>query len=188
MSRKIVIMISGKRCSGKDTIADIFKKQHSANICKTSFGYVMKQDYCKTQQDLVPEQLLDRTIKEKHRCNLIEFAESMKVKNGMDYWAKRCWETNKDNTIILISDWRFLEEYLFFKKLRDKNVINKLITIRINVSEEIKRKRGWIPNPKVDTHRGEIELDSFEDFDYVIRNDGNKNKLKEICNIIDLYN
>lgn len=186
MNRKIVILISGKRCSGKDTVADCIKESNGY-IKKVSFGTIMKMDYCKLKQ-INMDDLKDRMIKEKHRPYLIEFAESQKQKHGMDYWAKRCWsQYHKNNDILLISDWRFLEEYQFFQQLYHDGYIHELKTIRVEASNESKLKRGWKPNPKVDGHRGEVELDSFADFTYVIYNNGTEDELSEACETVDIY-
>jgi phosphomevalonate kinase len=52
-----------------------------------------------------------------------------------------------------------------------------VITIRISASEETRIKRGWIFTEGIDDKDTECGLDSYQNWDFVLKNDGSEEDL-----------
>jgi hypothetical protein len=168
-----IILLSGWKGSGKDYVADIIVETY--NYKKIGFADIVKDHVSKKYK--IKRRLLDtqegkmkmyNNIKS-HRDLLIDYAEA-KRKECVYYWAKIANERiNKYNENIVISDWRFIEEYRYLCNNSEYNIT----TIRIN--------RFETNNSSCLTEKS---LDDY-DFDYIIDNkDTNKIKLTiEIENV-----
>lgn len=177
-----VILLSGKRYAGKDTFADCLFRSDPTKYVVVALADLVREEYIAKYKgpDRLTNQILksndNNALKEKHRPGLIALAENQKKQHGMDYWSKRLYETQIRNKhpgegqtterVYVISDWRFLEEYMFFANLPDV----KVLTVRIEASMETRKKRGFVYDPVTDTSRSETNLDSFP-FDHVVTND-----------------
>lgn len=52
-------------------------------------------------------------------------------------------------------------------------------TVRVVASEQSRQQRGWVFTPGVDDVESECGLDNFGDFDWVIENHGDEQRLRE---------
>jgi len=78
--------------------------------------------------------------------------DAMKKHFGDDVWVDLLIRKLPAEGVVIVSDWRFISEYLALSKVGD------IITVRVEDS-----------NIKPDAHISEHELDNF-DFDYYIEN------------------
>ena len=156
----LIIIISGKQYSGKDTVADVIcetlpglKREALATAIKNEFG---------NQKNLTFNEI-DRN-KTLYRSDLIELGNE-KRKECPDYWIKKVLMDDGD---VVITDVRLQHEYDTFKKMG-------AITVRVESDREERLKRGHLVREDDLT---ETDLDNIKDWDYVITNDSDIEALK----------
>lgn len=167
---KKIIGFGYKRERGKDTSCDHIIKNYSGfvkdnfarslkeGIGKGVFGLTNEQLYGKLKSvvdpfwDMTPRSILQRAGTNAMRS---EFGEKIWVNTLLRRFKEQ------DNN-VLVADMRFLSEVEAIKN-EGGYVIN------------IKRDIPF--NDKVDLHKSETELDSFEDWDFVVDNNGTYNSL-----------
>lgn len=171
---KIVILVSGKRYSGKDTAVEFIEGAKPLALADA-----VRMEYLAEHNDsgIVYEDLTDRVRKEQHRSGIIALSEGRKKTHGKSYWVRKLYEDYIRNGTgaFVISDWRFIEEYNYFMDIVDDDIV--VVTLRINATLETRKNRGLVYNSNVDESIGETGLDDFE-FDYVIENNETLDALK----------
>ena len=175
-----IILVSGKSNSGKGTVAKKIKElldsqERYTILCSLStyIRDVAKEDYFWNGIDTLESRKF--------------MAESYRV--GTEFYpyhmARRVWERDilpYSNTykIAIIESFREKVNYDYFDLLLKQNIINKIITIRVE-----RPNFNAIQNEEMENHVSESDLDDFE-FDYVIENSGTveelDEKLKELFN------
>lgn len=156
----MIILLSGKRYSGKDFIGDILVKNH--NFKKKSLATAVKTNYCKNTNLDYNTFMNSRKIKEEHRQNLIDYSEGKKLKDPY-YWCKILNNSIDKNDNIVICDTRYMNELLFFKEVNPD-----LLFVRINASDKVRMERNWTPS-EIDNDDSETLFDDYK-FDYIINN------------------
>ena len=172
-------MLSGYAQSGKDTVAKYlvdfhkYKRFAFADILKdqVSVKYNIQRSLLDTGKG---KDLFNPTYNCTNRQLLIKYSFEKK-KDCQDYFVNNILEKingEKDHSNIVISDWRYPNEYnVLFQKF---NKIHKILKIRVNRWE----------TATIDDE-SETSLDNFE-FDYIIENDNNLDFLnKKIENILN---
>lgn len=163
-----IFLLSGKAKSGKDEVSKIITDYYKDKKCiKLSYAYYLK-DYIKRitgwdgSENTKPRELLQQIG--------IEL-----IKNQIDskLFINRLFEDIEVFSyfydIIIVKDARLKEEIEL-----PKERYNNITTIRIN--------RKNIDNnltKEEQNHLTEIDLDNYNNFDYIINNDGDISKLKE---------
>lgn len=158
----MLILLNGKRFSGKDAIAALVK-----NLKRVSIADNMKLKFMEIHPGV---NLFNREEKEKWRTELTKFTTSFDI----HHWINITPYT--DNCIV--TDIRSMQEINF---LKDK--FKKVMVIRINASEEARKKRGWVYQPDYDDGELETALDNFN-FDLVLNNEVPED-LQKCADIID---
>lgn len=166
----MIIGVSGKKRSGKDTFFNVLHKYNSEyvnikfadklkKICSILTGLPSKYFYDAKNYNIYLEtwgmnirQLMQKIGTDVFRNNFDE-----------DVWVKSFQESLNSNHIV-VTDVRFLNEAEWIKK--------NGILIRIE-----RNYKSFEP----DNHKSEIELDNYENFDYIINNNSNVETF--ICNI-----
>lgn len=190
---KKIIMLSGKKRSGKDTTAIIIK-QLDPSVKVVAFATPLKQILAVTLD--IPMPILEEWKNDGYVCmHGIPFegqenadfkvqtyreilqnfgTEAMKPIFGDDVWSKITVDRIKEQFMytdtVIISDWRFESEYEFIKDAfsESKNVAHGTAEV-LNIELETWR----IERPDVlseDAHTSENSLDNFE-FSKIIMND-----------------
>lgn len=151
----MIIGISGKKRSGKDTVADILLGAH-ANSIKYSFSNPLKCEVaraCGVTVEYIEEH------KDNFRLILQGWGTDYRRKLfGEDYWIKKmdqAIEQFSGRSLVIIPDVRFMNEYDWVK-------LHDGIMVRV--------ERPGLPTG--DGHVSETELDNIPNWDIVIRNDG----------------
>jgi phosphomevalonate kinase len=177
---KVVVLISGKRKSGKNFFADnlarllpkdSYEMMAFADVAKLRVAQTYGLDYQRL--------LHDNEYKEEHRTTLIAYAEAKKTFYGEHVWAEELLGQINDSraTYMLVTDWRFHVELEYLKKHCEWPIV----TVRINVPL---RQWGAIFRPEVDSHPSETELDN-DVFDLECSSDaGDALLLKKILDIL----
>lgn len=188
---KVVFLLSGKRKSGKDFVANKLKESFGCDRCDViRLSGPLKYEYAR-QNGLDFNRLLDSsTYKEFYRQDMIRWGEE-KRNEDPSYFCRLAVqmtlsESCKKNRSLskpvwIISDARRKTDVQFFKENYDN-----VISVRINASDETRKSRGWVFTPGVDDAESECGLDQQE-FDVVIQNDGDVQQLNSHVNCLQNY-
>ncbi len=160
-----IFIVSGKASSGKDLVSDIICKNHQDKKCKKlSYAYYLKQ-YVKNITGW------DGSEETKPR-DLLQSIGIDLLKNKIDnkFLINRMCEDIKVYSyfydVIVITDARLLDEIEVIK-----NTFSNVTTIRVNRNIE----NNLTSEQK--KHITETNLDNYQNFDYIIENNGDYNKL-----------
>lgn len=166
----MIILVSGKKNSGKDFVAAMLKNAiYDSEVI--SFAEPMKDILCttlnvtrddfdrfknhKTQVCIVDDEVDNYFYTTDVRRLIQNFgSEAMKKWFGVDVWAKMLSGRVKKGKVTIVSDWRFLVEYDELIKEHD------VVTVRIDSYNTL---------ADGDSHDSEVELDKFN-FDIRINN------------------
>lgn len=166
-----IFLISGKAGSGKNEVANIIKEK-LGNTVITSFSKYIKlfaleftnwdgRDITKPREFL---QNLGDILRDIDENFLIDrLIDDFKV-----------YETKFDN--VIISDVRLPHELEYMKK----NSKYKVITLRVNSTSSA---RNLSDNEK--NHHTELDLDSYDKFDYIIENKFDNTLEKEVIEMLE---
>lgn len=189
------ILIAGKRCSGKDTLADLLKRnaflgdlmdiRGFAKSLKYNYAKILSSDLSESYDTIYEKLLNDYQFKQTHRPGLIQYGVSEKEKYGEDIWVQRLIESGKDSKMVIIPDVRYRYE-LFHEVFTNENSIK----IKINCSDEKRSNRGWKYTEGIDNNHSECDLDNIDikSYDHIIENNSDISYLEnEANNIINKY-
>lgn len=149
----MIITLSGKQFSGKDTVAKILLNELKS-FRRIGLGDAIKLEYSK-RTGLSLDEIEEN--KSQYRPDLIALGDWGRA-ISLDYWLESVVALEGN---IIVPDVRMPREYEVFKK-------NNAFTIRVESSEESRAKRGVLVKSDDLT---ETALDAIEDWDYVIHND-----------------
>jgi len=170
-----IIALSGKKSSGKTTIAYLIKdiilrKNPNADIHIISWADSLKEEVCKACG-------ISHNYLEEHKANFRLILQGWgtdfrRILNGEDYWKNLTFKkllTLSDEAIVIVPDTRFLNEANAIKKVG-------------GYLWRIVRREVYNLN---DTHVSETELDSFKEWDCIIENNASIAELKGtlICKV-----
>jgi hypothetical protein len=168
----MLIGVGYKKQSGKDTLVKIINSTFPhAKIKRVAFADALKKEFWEIY--LKPlgmpiEQIEDEAIKPRLRQGLQFHGQFKRTFCDLDYWIHRAHEQMQDeNTIYIITDVRHINEADFVKN-------NGGLLIKVQ------RETG-----SNDQHPSEIELDSYNEWDYVIDNNGTYEEYEE--KVINLF-
>lgn len=159
MSNKMIIAISGKRCSGKTTLAEKIKDELKDNVTIISIADQLKENFCHDMNYDIAK-MTDREYKNKHRQKLISYDSTYKNSHGENCWIHGVTQrinNDRQHNIFIIPDVRRVYEYEYLHKINP----DRLVFIRVKVSDEVRRRRGWIFNDQIDNHISETDLDNY---------------------------
>lgn len=159
MANKIIIF-SGKQYSGKDTAAKIMLDK-MPDYKRCAMGDIIKLTYGK-EKGLTYEQI--EANKAQYRPDLIELGNWGRAQDP-DYWLNKILEQDGN---IIVTDVRVPHEYEIFKNAG-------AITIRVEANRDIREARGGKLVGEDDIT--EVGLDNITDWNYIIDNNGNYEKL-----------
>jgi len=167
-----IIAISGKKRSGKDTVAQIIRCAHKDRVLIYKFSAPLKNEValaCAVKTEFIDQ------FKDNFRLILQGWGTDYRRKlYGDDYWIKKMdsaismFESYGSVDTLIISDVRFKNEFAYLKK-------KGAIMLRI--------ERAAVVDD--DRHISEIELDNVP-HDYTIHNDGSMLDLAEQVKLLKL--
>jgi diphosphomevalonate decarboxylase len=106
------ILISGKRYSGKTFLSNKLNQELKYPIF--SISDEIKEMYCQENKLDYDNMVSNRNFKEKHRLNMIKYAED-KMKKDKFFWCKKLWDTIPNNCrVFILSDARRINDSLLF--------------------------------------------------------------------------
>lgn len=173
---KIVFLISGKRTVGKDTVTEIIKNyltELNYDVCLLSFSGILKESFSRDKGYDLNRLMNDYVYKENHREEMTEYFMNMRKEYGDGHFRRELMKkiNETDYDVYIVSDLRLMSDAIAFMRSPYKNII-----VRIEASEESKKKRGWVKK-SCDDDFTETDLDNYQNFDKVFNNDGSMSEL-----------
>ena len=153
------VVLSGKRYSGKTTLATKLAEEHDVQVVDLSAA--LKRAYCATHGVSYEDLIENRALKETHRAAMIEFGEAARADDPY-VWCRAAWESLAPYPLrVVVSDARRPADLTFW------TTCTKCTTVRIECSSQERVRRGWTYDPKVDNAVSETGLDAAA-FDVVL--------------------
>lgn len=163
----MIIIFSGKQYSGKDTAAKILMDE-MPDFRRCAMGDIIKMEYAK-EHNITVEEI--EANKPKYRQGLIDLGNWGRLQNP-DYWLEKIIAQTGN---IIVTDVRIKHEYEIFKAAG-------AISIRVEASRDVREARGGKLVGENDVT--ETDLDSVQNWDFVIDNNKDYDTLK--ANVLDI--
>lgn len=171
---RLVLLFSGKRKSGKDFVTEALQSRLGEDVCAVlRLSGPLKEQYAQ-EHGLNFQRLLDASAyKEAYRRDMILWGEAQRQADP-GFFCRKVVE-GVCQPVWLVSDTRRLSDIQWFREAY--GAVTQ--TVRVVASEQSRQQRGWVFTPGVDDGESECGLDNFGDFDWVIANDGDEQRLEE---------
>nr|UJH41138.1 phosphomevalonate kinase [Pardosa pseudoannulata] len=184
-SPKAIIILSGKRKSGKDFIANLLLERflpEEAVIVRLSGP--LKERYA-LENDLDYKRLLDTSeYKEVYRQKMIKWGEEIRNHDPGYFCRHAIAQSNASyKKIWVVSDARRKTDIEFFLS----NFPNITHTVRINASDDVRKNRGWIYTKGVDDVESECGLDDYANWSFQLTNNNTKELLEQINSFLQAF-
>lgn len=164
---KLVIILSGKRKSGKDYVADLMSKTiKNCAIFRVS-GPIKKQYAIEHGLDF-SELLSSSSYKENYRKVILKWSEEIRAKDPNYFLRIAIEEANAVQfPIWLLPDARRVVDIQYFF---DEFPSSQIITVRIVTDENIRIRRGWFYTDGIDNAETECGLDDWKNWSIILQN------------------
>ncbi|XP_048785031.1 phosphomevalonate kinase [Lagopus muta] len=164
---RVVLLLSGKRKSGKDFVAAEIQKRLGPDVCTVlRLSAPLKERYAQ-EHGLDFQRLLDASAyKEQYRQDMIRWGEE-KRRADPGFFCRTAVQ-GAAQLVWVVSDTRRLSDVEWFRDAYGDAVL----TVRVTATEETRRRRSWVFVAGVDDAESECGLDQGVTFDWVIANDG----------------
>lgn len=167
MGPAVVIILCGKRKSGKDYVAEKLVAQLSDVCSVLRLSKPLKEQYAKDHA-LDLHRLLDASeYKEAYRKDMIRWGEEMRERDPAYFCRLASQDAENGRPVWLVTDARRPTDMDYFKSLYP------CITVRVTASEGARTERGWAFTAGVDDAASECALDGYP-CDVTILNEGNE--------------
>ncbi|EZA53270.1 hypothetical protein DMN91_005291 [Ooceraea biroi] len=179
-----ILLVSGKRKSGKDYITEILHKRigsQRSTIIRLSGP--IKTHWAKTLELDIDQLLGDGEYKEKYRLEMVKWSENLRKKD-YGYFCRAAIDMYNawDKPVWIISDVRRKTDIKWFLE----NFGDVCKTIHIFCPEEVRQKRGWIYTPGIDDSETECDLDDVSSWDVLLENDDDSDIETILQRLLDL--
>ncbi|XP_075418675.1 phosphomevalonate kinase isoform X1 [Tenrec ecaudatus] len=170
---RLVLLFSGKRKSGKDYVTEALQSRLGASVCAIlRLSGPLKEQYAQ-EHGLDFQRLLDAsTYKEAYRKDMIRWGEE-KRQADPGFFCRKVVE-GVAQPVWLVSDTRRPSDIQWFREVY--GAVTQ--TVRVMASEQSRQQRGWVFTQGVDDAESECGLDDFGDFDWVIENHDEEQRLE----------
>jgi hypothetical protein len=182
-----VVLISGKKQHGKNTVANFLKdfaSEKGYNVVEMAFADPLKT-VAQQLFRLTPRQIWNghekETVDGRWGMTPREIMQKLGTEVGRsihsEVWVRNlCYRIQEQKfdqtcpapTIVLVTDTRFPNEVEVPKK-----ILGNVVTVRVN--------RQGMPTTAFDNHPSETSLDDYSSWDFVIHNDTGLEDLKLDC-------
>uniref|UniRef100_A0A8D0G5E1 Phosphomevalonate kinase n=1 Tax=Sphenodon punctatus TaxID=8508 RepID=A0A8D0G5E1_SPHPU len=163
----LVLLLSGKRKSGKDFVAEEIQSRLGHDVCTIlRLSAPLKEQYAK-EHGLEFQRLLDASdYKESYRQDMIRWGEEKRLTDPGFFC--RIVVAGATQPVWVVSDTRRLSDVEWFQDVYGDAVQ----TARVVATEQTRRRRDWVFVAGVDDADSECGLDQGVAFDWVITNNG----------------
>lgn len=178
---KLLLLVSGKRKSGKDFICEKLKTLLSDDNCILIQISGPLKKLCAENHNLDWAELMsDGPYKEKYRLDMITWSDEVR-RQDPGYFCRAACKAALNHHIWVVSDIRRKSDIKWFKEN-----YNNLITLRISADTEVRKSRGWAFKKGVDDATSECDLDDYNAWDLELTNNNMEEGEKVIQQILDL--
>ena len=182
----VMVMLSGKRGAGKDHFAAqleawLARTLPAFRVAKMAFADGCKEGFAK-EAGLDAERLkADRDYKELHRDAMTAWYHRQTPTVFKDMVAAKvkagaaAAHASGESLLILVTDCRLLHDMDWVaetagQRHADAAEVDHVLTLRVETSDEVRARRGWVYSEAKDTDPTECELDSYP-FALTLNND-----------------
>ncbi|XP_039954134.1 probable phosphomevalonate kinase [Bactrocera tryoni] len=161
---KKILLISGKRKSGKDYISSTLQNILGDRCQIVHISEPIKEEWAKRLNLNLSELLSDGPYKEKYRKDMIEWSDSVRM-TDFGYFCRSAM-LHAQAEFVIVSDVRRKTDIKYFHE----NYGSLVLTIRINTKDTVRVERGWVFTNGVDDVPSECDLDDYNQWDVVLQN------------------
>ncbi|XP_071964051.1 phosphomevalonate kinase-like [Antedon mediterranea] len=170
----LILILSGKRKSGKDFIAQLIHERYRPNSCIIRLSAPLKEQFAKENEMNFTELLSSSEYKEMCRAKMITWGEEQRKQN-LSVFCELATKDKYDIPIWIISDARRKTDILYFQT-KYSDIVK---TVRITADMSVRQSRGFNFVPGIDDAESECGLDDIEDWNFkVINNNREEDKLE----------
>lgn len=190
MAQSDLVLISGKRCSGKDTVAAIISEKKSSQV--HPLASVLKSELAEMINPadaaaITARLMSDRDFKEEYREQLIALGALRRAANP-DYFVDKAIEAAlaSKEEIFIIPDVRLRGELDAIFRSAPLAAKFRIIYIRVEADQDARCARGLVPS-EVDSGATETELDGHRPSEcesFLLDNSGDLSALRWALNVI----
>lgn len=190
----VVVLLSGKRMVGKDTVADAIIEacaRKGLTARRFALADACKIEFARTTADINVERLLtNRKYKEMHRAAMTEwFHRELAIdEDAFRKIVAHQIAAASGTDVCIVSDARLLRDVAYFEELnpaagagRSAPQSQRLLKVRVQARESTRSHRGWAYDHTTDTDATECALDEFDRWDAVVHNDGSRAELASVA-------
>ncbi|CAL9707811.1 unnamed protein product [Knipowitschia caucasica] len=179
---RLVLVFSGKRKSGKDHVTNLLHARLGAPLSSIlRLSAPLKQHFAQDHSLDLDLLLGPGPYKERFRSEMIQWGEDQR-RNDPGYFC-RLATRGATEPVWIISDARRSTDLTWFRT----QYPDKTRTIRVQCSDQIRTTRGWSFTEGVDDAESECGLDQVQDWDWIIKNEGDTEDLeRQLRPVIDL--
>ena len=181
---KIIIVISGKRKSGKDFVADkVCNKLGENNCIQMKVANPIKMHFSKKYGLNFEELLTSSLYKERVRKEMILWGNEQRVADPYIF----CKIIKKDainskKKVWILTDARLQTDIEYFREYAKKMDFT-FICLRVVADTQTRQQRGWTYVEGVDDVPSECGLDEYNQWDFIFSNSNDDNVEKDIDNL-----
>ncbi|XP_076824653.1 phosphomevalonate kinase-like isoform X1 [Clavelina lepadiformis] len=162
---RTVFVLSGKRKSGKDFVAEKLQNAIGGHICGlVRLSGPIKQQYAQEHGLDFQSLLSSGPYKEIYRDDMIKWGETRRNRDP-GYFCRLATHDVEIFPVWIVTDARRKTDVEYFKKN-----FSKVILVRVEASDEVRSERGWSFAPGIDDVESECGLDAGIDWDHIIIN------------------
>ncbi|KYO34957.1 phosphomevalonate kinase [Alligator mississippiensis] len=164
---RLVLLLSGKRKSGKDFVAEQLRSRLGPDVCAVlRLSAPLKEQYAQEHGLDFPQLLGAGDYKERYRQDMIRWGEERRRADPGFFC--RAAVRGAVQPVWVVSDTRRPSDVAWFRAAYGPAVR----TVRVQASEEARTSRGWAFVAGVDDAESECGLDQGLAFDWTLHNDG----------------
>ncbi|KAI2797294.1 hypothetical protein BLOT_011275 [Blomia tropicalis] len=190
----VQLILSGKRKCGKDYVEQLIMERYGDLMKSFRISAPIKKAFA-DQHSLDYEMLLSASkYKETYRQQMVEWSDSIRSIDA-NYFLRmtidQCFtHSTQSYPIWLLNDARRISDLNYFHDKSEIDIDHKnIITIRIVADPMVRMERGYQFTEGIDDQITECGLDSYQQWDHIIHNNGTKDDLlkclQPIFNAID---
>lgn len=176
-----VLLISGKRKSGKDYIAEKLCALLDGKCCILRISEPIKSYYATTHNLSLEALMSDGPLKEKYRKSMTEWSEEQRFKDPGCFCEAACTKAEAKE-LWIVSDVRRKTDMEWFKKTYGE----KIRSVRIETDLETRKDRGWNFVEGIDDTIGECGLDDYDSWDLMINNNSDDTLKANLQSLVKL--
>ena len=181
MLPEAIVVLSGKRKSGKDFVADkMVEHLGKDKCCIIRLSSPIKTHFAEKYNMSIQDLLSSSSQKETIRKEMIIWGEEKRSKDN-GFFCRQIIEDakTKKKSIWIVSDARRQTDVDFFMNYCSENGCS-CYRLRIHADDETRQSRGWIFTTGVDDAESECGLDSFDDWTQILDNSMNVDIIRQL--------